>query len=204
MKSSTSEAAGRRSGRNGQRRRRGGRGSRSQQSSTPDVNPSGRAPKRQSLWQKIVGFFSGKPAAKPQPVTQRTTVVNTTPRQPREDRPERADRPSRKAEAVEVSSPKLYVGNLSYDATESDLFELFKGVGTVRNAEVVSHKHTMKSKGFGFVTMQSVDEARRAVEVLHDKDFMGRKLFVSGSKSPVERSSDEESAPADPSTEEAA
>jgi RNA recognition motif-containing protein len=76
----------------------------------------------------------------------------------------------------------LYVGNLSYDATESDLFELFNGVGNVQNAEVVSHKQTQRSKGFAFVQMQSLDEARRAVEVLHDKEFLGRKLVVSGAK----------------------
>ena len=84
---------------------------------------------------------------------------------------------------VEVTSPKLYVGNLSFDAAESDLFELFKGVGAVRNAEVVTNKFNDKSKGFGFVTMASVDEAKRAVLELHDKEFLGRNLVVSGAKS---------------------
>jgi len=83
---------------------------------------------------------------------------------------------------VEVSSPKIYVGNLSFDATEGDLFELFNGVGQVQNAEIVSNKYTQKSKGFAFVTMLTVDEARRAVQELHDKEFMGRKLVVSGAK----------------------
>jgi RNA recognition motif-containing protein len=91
-------------------------------------------------------------------------------------------RSAHKPELVEVTSPKLYVGNLSFDATESDLFELFKGAGGVQNAEIVTHKHTMKSKGFAFVTMQTIEEAQRAVEVLHDQDFMGRKLVVSGAK----------------------
>lgn len=81
-----------------------------------------------------------------------------------------------------MTSPKLYVGNLSYDATESDLFELFKGIGSVKNAEIVSHKYNEKSKGFGFVTMMTIDEAKRAVVELHDKEFMGRKLVVSGAK----------------------
>jgi RNA recognition motif-containing protein len=79
-----------------------------------------------------------------------------------------------------VTSAKLYVGNLSFDATESDLFELFKGVGAVRNAEIVTNKFNEKSKGFGFVMMSSVDEAKRAVVELHDKEFLGRKLVVSG------------------------
>ena len=88
----------------------------------------------------------------------------------------------RKPEAVEVTSPRLYVGNLSFDATESDLSELFNGVGQVVNVEVVSHKHTQRSKGFAFVQMQTTEEAKRAVDELHDKEFMGRKLVVSGAK----------------------
>jgi RNA recognition motif-containing protein len=92
-------------------------------------------------------------------------------------------RSSRKPEAVEVTSPRLYVGNLSFDATESDLFELFNGVGHVQNAEVVSYRHNQRSKGFAFVQMQTIAEAKRAVEELHDKEFLGRKLVVSGAKS---------------------
>jgi RNA recognition motif-containing protein len=81
-----------------------------------------------------------------------------------------------------VTTERLYVGNLSYDATESDLFELFNGVGQVRNAEVVVNNHTQRSKGFAFVTMATVDEARRAVAELHGKDFMNRPLQVNGAK----------------------
>jgi RNA recognition motif-containing protein len=92
-------------------------------------------------------------------------------------------RDSRSPEIIEVTSSRLYVGNLSYDATESDLFELFSGVGAVQNAEVVSHKYSQRSKGYAFVEMGTTDEAKRAVDVLHDQDFMGRKLVVSGAKS---------------------
>lgn len=83
---------------------------------------------------------------------------------------------------MEVTSPKLYVGNLSFDAAESDLFDLFNGAGAVQNAEIVSHRDTQRSKGFGFVTMATIDEAKRAVQELHEKDFMGRRLVVSGAK----------------------
>lgn len=92
-------------------------------------------------------------------------------------------RSPRKPEAVEVTSPRLYVGNLSFDATESDLFELFNGVGHVQNAEVVSYRHNQRSKGFAFVQMQTIEEAKRAVQELHDKEFLGRRLVVSGAKS---------------------
>lgn len=71
---------------------------------------------------------------------------------------------------------------MSYDATEEDLKDLFKGVGTVRNVEIVYNRRTHKSKGYGFVDMLNVDEAKRSVEVLHDQFFMGRKLVVSGAK----------------------
>ena len=94
-----------------------------------------------------------------------------------------SSRPSRRPESVEVTTPRLYVGNLSFDATESDLIELFNGVGHVQNAEVVSYRHNQRSKGFAFVQMQTVEEAKRAVEELHDKEFLGRKLVVSGAKS---------------------
>src|SRR5260221_1984162 len=90
----------------------------------------------------------------------------------------------RKHEMVEFRSPNLYVCNLSFDATESDLFDLFNGVGQVRNAEVVCHKYTQRSKGFAFVQMTTIEEARRAVKELHDKEFLGRKLVVSGAKTP--------------------
>ena len=95
----------------------------------------------------------------------------------------RTPRAARKPESVEVTTPRLYVGNLSFEATESDLFELFNGVGQVQNAEVVTYKHNERSKGFAFVQMQTVEEAKRAVDELHDKEFLGRKLVVSGAKS---------------------
>ena len=96
----------------------------------------------------------------------------------------------RSPEVVEVTSPRLYVGNLSFDAAESDLFDLFNGVGSVQNVEIVVNRHNMRSKGFAFVQMQSVDEAKRAVTELHDKEFMGRKLVVSGAKALDERRSE--------------
>src|SRR5690606_29170034 len=101
--------------------------------------------------------------------------------------PASTERPAiRKPELVEVTTPRVYVGNLSFDATESDLLELFSGVGKVQNVEIVTNRHTQRSKGFGFVQMTAIEEAKRAVEVLHDKEYMGRKLVVSGAKLPAE------------------
>jgi hypothetical protein len=157
------------SGRNG-RRPRGGSRRRSDNRFRHQSAPS-RAPAKKSFWQKITALFTGgaKPAARPmQPARSNGSEPSRTPRKP---------------EAVEVTTPRLYVGNLSFDATESDLFELFNGVGAVQNAEVVTYKHNQRSKGFAFVEMQTVDEAKRAVAELHDKEFLGRKLVVSGAKS---------------------
>jgi hypothetical protein len=162
------------SGRNG-RRSRGGSRRRSDNRSRHENAPL-RAPAKKSLLQRIMDLFTGggKPAVKPAPVQEQARGNGLQPSTPR---------PSRKPEAVEVTTPRLYVGNLSFDATESDLFELFNGVGAVQNAEVVTYRHNQRSKGFAFVQMNTVDEAKRAVEELHDKDFLGRKLVVSGAKS---------------------
>lgn len=137
--------------------------------------------KQQTFWQKIVSFFAGgengASARTRTPQPARNGSSPATQREPQEPRPQR------KPEQLEVTSPRLYVGNLSFDATESDLFELFNGVGQVQNAEIVTYKHNQRSKGFAFVQMQSTEEARRAVAELHDKEFLGRKLVVSGAKS---------------------
>lgn len=81
----------------------------------------------------------------------------------------------------EVSSPKLYVGNLSYDTSESDLFDHFASVGQVKNAEVVRDRND-RSKGFGFVEMNSVEMAKTASEKYHRTEYMGREIIVAGAK----------------------
>ncbi len=170
MKSQSNNQSGRRQ-RRGRRRRPSG-GSITASTSMPKAPPT--------LLERILSFFRGGRPKKALPATPAKTTV---PAAVREVSPPKA-RVSRKPELVEVTSPRLYVGNLSFDATESDLTELFNGVGQVRNAEVVSHKYTQRSKGFAFVQMATTEEARRAVQELHDKEFLGRKLVVSGAKTP--------------------
>ncbi len=164
------------SGRNS-RRPRGGGGARRRGDDRPyrERSTTPKAPAKQSLWDKITAFFSGK-ANRP------SARVGEQPRS-NGSRNGETPRSSRKPESVEVTTPRLYVGNLSFEATESDLFELFNGVGQVQNAEVVTYKHNQRSKGFAFVQMNTVEEAQRAVTELHDKEFLGRKLLVSGAKS---------------------
>ena len=98
-------------------------------------------------------------------------------------RNERDNNRPRGGDPSTVENRRVYVGNLSYDVTESDLEELFKGVGAVRRVEIVYNRNTHRSKGYGFIEMIDIDEAKRTVEVLHDQFFMGRKLTVSGAKS---------------------
>lgn len=98
------------------------------------------------------------------------------------DRGDRDGRP-RGGDPSTVESRRVYVGNLSYETSESDLEELFKGVGAVRRVEIVYNRNTHRSKGYGFIEMLDIDEAKRCVEVLHEQFFMGRKLTVSGAKS---------------------
>lgn len=153
-------------------------------------------PQKKTLWQKIAAFFGVKPAKKA-PVSKAgygtTSPSQSAPSERAErSRPQKQERPSgfRKPEQVEVTTSRIYVGNLSFDATESDLFELFSGVGSVQNVEIVANKYTQKSKGFAFVQMASVDEAKRAVSDLHDKEYMSRKLVVSGAKAVEEKRSE--------------
>ena len=161
-------------GRNSRRPRRGGSRRRFD---TREQRTVSKAPAKKSFWQKITAFFGSADSSKrpSAPARNGSSAV-------RDDAP-RPERPTRKPESVEVTTPRLYVGNLSFEATESDLFELFNGVGQVQNAEVVTYKHNERSKGFAFVQMQSIEEAKRAVAELHDKEFLGRKLVVSGAKS---------------------
>ena len=73
---------------------------------------------------------------------------------------------------------KLYVGNLSYDATESDLRALFSQVGTVTSCDVIMDKYTNKARGFAFVQMSTQEEATKAIAELNNKDLQGRPLTV--------------------------
>jgi RNA recognition motif-containing protein len=77
---------------------------------------------------------------------------------------------------------KLYVGNLSYNATGSDLEQMFSPHGTVSSAEVIADRDTGRSKGFGFVQMGSDTEAQAAITALNGQDHDGRALTVNEAK----------------------
>ena len=82
---------------------------------------------------------------------------------------------------------KLHVGNLTYSATSSDLQGWFTPFGTVQSALVISDRETGRSKGFGFVEMDTDAEAQAAIQGLHDQDHDGRRLTVDEAKPRVAR-----------------
>jgi RNA recognition motif-containing protein len=77
---------------------------------------------------------------------------------------------------------KLYVGNLSYNTTSSDLEQLFAQHGSVSSAEVIQDRDTGRSKGFGFVQMGTDDEAQAAIAALNGQQHDGRALTVNEAK----------------------
>ena len=83
---------------------------------------------------------------------------------------------------------KLYIGNLSYDVTSSDLQALLSPHGTVQSAEVIMDQSTGQSKGFGFVEMGSDAEAQAAIAALDGQDHGGRALKVNEARPPAPRS----------------
>ncbi len=76
----------------------------------------------------------------------------------------------------------IYVGNLPYDVTDSDLQTLFEKHGQVESARVVMDRDTGRAKGFGFVTMNNQSEAEAAVAATNGMDMGGRALRVNESQ----------------------
>ncbi len=86
-------------------------------------------------------------------------------------------------------STKLYVGNLPYSAKEESLKEHFSSAGSVASVKIIIDRETGRSKGFGFVEMESEDGAQSAVSQLDGQEFEGRSLRVSEAKPQPERES---------------
>lgn len=85
-------------------------------------------------------------------------------------------------------STKLYVGNLPYETTESDLQTLFETAGQVSTVNIVRDRATGQARGFAFVEMQDVDGARRAIAELDRHQYGGRNLTVNEAKPMTPRS----------------
>ena len=82
---------------------------------------------------------------------------------------------------------KLYVGNLPYSATEDDLKTHFSQAGTVTSVALIKDRATGRAKGFGFVEMETAEEAQKAITMFHGQDFMGRTITVNVARPREER-----------------
>lgn len=79
---------------------------------------------------------------------------------------------------------KLFVGNLSFNTTSEDLQALFEEIGACESARVITDRDTGRSRGFGFVEMQSMGDATRAVSELNGREVGGRQINVSEAREP--------------------
>ena len=77
-----------------------------------------------------------------------------------------------------MNESRLFVGNLPYQTMDNDLQEYFAAAGVVTSVNVMLDKFTGKSRGFAFVEMSTAEEANKAVEMFHNKEFQGRQLTV--------------------------
>src|SRR5947207_12424843 len=85
-------------------------------------------------------------------------------------------------------SNKLFVGNLSFNTTETDLQDAFAAHGTVLEAKMMMDRESGRPRGFGFVTMSTPEEAQAAIGALNGKSIDGRALTVNVAKPREERS----------------
>lgn len=82
---------------------------------------------------------------------------------------------------------KLFVGNLSWKSSEDDLKKLFEKFGEVVSVRIIVDQYTGKSKGFGFVEMDTAENAQKAIAELNEKPFMDRNIRVSSALERTER-----------------
>jgi cold-inducible RNA-binding protein len=81
---------------------------------------------------------------------------------------------------------KLYVGNLGYGVTDSDLSKMFEAHGEVESAQIIMDRDTGRSKGFGFVEMKTDQQAQAAIAALNGQDSGGRALTVNEARPKTE------------------
>ena len=84
-------------------------------------------------------------------------------------------------------STKLYVGNLAFETSSNDLQTLFAQAGTVESVSVIEDRETGRSRGFGFVEMQTKEEGAAAIQQFNGKELGGRELKVNEAKPRTDR-----------------
>lgn len=88
-----------------------------------------------------------------------------------------------------MMSTRLYVGNISFKATEEDMTQLFSQAGQVVSAKLIKDAASGRLRGFGFVEMSSAEEAQKAVSMFNGKQFMERAIVVNEAKPQEKRES---------------
>ena len=86
-----------------------------------------------------------------------------------------------------MNPTRLFVGNLSYQTMENDLQDYFAQAGAVNSVNLMMDKMTGKSRGFAFIEFANADEANKAIEQFHNKEFQGRALTVNIARPREER-----------------
>jgi RNA recognition motif-containing protein len=87
---------------------------------------------------------------------------------------------------------KIYVGNLSFSMTESELRSLFEPHGSIESATIATDRDTGRSRGFGFVSMPNDEQAEKAMAALNGRDLSGRALTVNEARPQTQRSGSRE------------
>jgi len=82
----------------------------------------------------------------------------------------------------------IYVGNLPFSTTQTELEDLFSQFGAVSRAAIITDRETGRSRGFGFVEMDNDEEGRKAISALNEQDFGGRQLTVNEARPREQRS----------------
>lgn len=141
--------------------------------------------KKTSWLSRILGFFGI--GTKSKPVAPKSTTQKNKRGEQKGERTRQGNKQNKAKGSIRERIPtnpptrnaRLHVGNLSYEATESELEDLFKGFGAVRSVTVIYNRRTYRSKGYAFIEMRYLEDAQKAAEVLHGQPFMGRELIVS-------------------------
>jgi len=84
-------------------------------------------------------------------------------------------------------SAKLYVGNISFQMTENDLEDLFSQIGKVAQVNLIMDRATQRPRGFAFVTMDTPEDAQKAIEQLNGQTISGRRISVNEARPPEDR-----------------
>lgn len=87
----------------------------------------------------------------------------------------------------DVMAKKLYIGNLPYSTTDENLEQVFSRWGSVASVKIIKDRETGRSRGFGFIEMESEDAAEDAIRNMHGQDFEGRELTVCEARPPQAR-----------------